>query len=151
MNVRHGFWRWALACCALAASAAGLRADMTVNEAFSAARARLPGEAFMMAWIPYEDPGDDAEMQACSAANSVVFSKALYGAIQPATLRPVTVVVAGPNSAHSRLVLVGATRLVHHMLPNLRVLFIGTGDDTEIARSAIEKVGGVLVAPGSRT
>ena len=133
---------------ALPRAGASARGTRTFNEAYETGIQTFPHESFMVAWIPLEKGYTIDQAGGYPLPEDLTpTSWALGKAMSAAEKKPVTLVIAGPESAESRKALVAATQLVHHMLPHLRVLFLGDSQDLAIVRFAVEKVGGEIVDP----
>ena len=61
--------------------------------------------------------------------------------------KAVGLVVAGPNGAKAKTVLLDAIGVVGHGRPHLRILFLGSDGDTMAARDALGKIGVTVVPP----
>ena len=116
------------------------------EDAFDAGRRVFPHESFRVAWIPVGSTQSLGQADGNPVhGGPTPYSMALGRVLAAAEKRQVTIVIAGPESAQSRETVVAATQLVHHMLPHLRILFLGDLPDSRIVRFVIEKIGGEVV------
>jgi len=142
--------RWIFLFLLLPIAIASADGALTYDDALRSGREAFPNESFMVVWVTNQH-GYTFPYKAgfVLPEDLTPISWALGKLISSADKRPVSLVIAGPESSQARNALVTATQLVHHMLPHLRILFIGDVQDGNIARYAIEKVGGKIVASSS--
>ncbi len=109
------------------------------------------GDEFDIFYVPSSGGIADATFVSLSKGSPSGMSQQLAETLGQATDKDVSIVVGGPNSAKTRVVVEGALQVLSGQdLTHLKLMFVGLADDVTAVNELVNSSGGEFYSAGSQ-